>query len=76
MEKKVADQLVDMLAEAGIKRIYAVTGDSLNELNRAIKKQGKIQWIHVRNEVKLQLCLNKLQECYKGLFRMLNQKEG
>lgn len=50
MEKKVADQLVDMLAEAGIKRIYAVTGDSLNELNRAIKKQGKIQWIHVRNE--------------------------
>ena len=50
MGKKVADQLVDMLAEAGIKRIYAVTGDSLNELNRAIKKQGKIQWIHVRNE--------------------------
>ena len=50
MEKKVADQLVYMLAEAGIKRIYAVTGDSLNELNRAIKKQGKIQWIHVRNE--------------------------
>ncbi|MCO6564241.1 MAG: ubiquinone-dependent pyruvate dehydrogenase [Apibacter sp.] len=50
MEKKVADQLVEILADAGIKRIYAVTGDSLNELNRAIKKKGTIQWIHVRNE--------------------------
>ncbi|QYN50925.1 MULTISPECIES: thiamine pyrophosphate-dependent enzyme [Apibacter] len=50
MEKKVADQLVEILVDAGIKRIYAVTGDSLNELNRAIKKNGKIQWIHVRNE--------------------------
>lgn len=50
MEKKVADQLVEILVDVGIKRIYAVTGDSLNELNRAIKKNGKIQWIHVRNE--------------------------
>lgn len=50
MEKKVADQLVEILVDAGIKRIYAVTGDSLNELNRAIQKNGKIQWIHVRNE--------------------------
>ena len=50
MEKKVADQLVEILADAGIKRIYAVTGDSLNELNRAIKKKGTIPWIHVRNE--------------------------
>lgn len=50
MEKKVADQVVEILVDAGIKRIYAVTGDSLNELNRAIKKNGKIQWIHVRNE--------------------------
>jgi pyruvate dehydrogenase (quinone) len=50
MVKKVADQLVEILADSGIKRIYAVTGDSLNELNRAIKKNGKIKWIHVRNE--------------------------
>jgi pyruvate dehydrogenase (quinone) len=47
---KVADQLVDILVQAGIKRIYAVTGDSLNELNDAVRKQGKIQWIHVRHE--------------------------
>lgn len=50
MAKKVAEQLVDMLVEAGIKRIYAVTGDSLNEINDAVRRNGKIQWIHVRHE--------------------------
>jgi pyruvate dehydrogenase (quinone) len=50
MAKKVADQLVDMLVNAGIKRIYAVTGDSLNEVNDAVRRQGSIQWVHVRHE--------------------------
>jgi pyruvate dehydrogenase (quinone) len=49
-KKKVADQLVEMLVEAGIKRIYAVTGDSLNEFNDAARRNGKIKWIHVRHE--------------------------
>src|SRR6202012_866497 len=48
--KKVADQLVDMLLQAGIKRIYAITGDSLNELNDAVRRRPELQWIHVRNE--------------------------
>lgn len=34
----IAVQLVDMLAEAGVKRIYAVTGDSLNKVNDAVRK--------------------------------------
>jgi pyruvate dehydrogenase (quinone) len=50
MSKKVAEQLVGMLVQAGIKRIYAVTGDSLNELNDAVRKEPAIQWIHVRHE--------------------------
>ncbi|HWW42388.1 thiamine pyrophosphate-binding protein, partial [Pedobacter sp.] len=50
MSKKVADQIVDMLAGNGIKRIYAVTGDSLNELNDAVRRDGRIKWVHVRNE--------------------------
>jgi pyruvate dehydrogenase (quinone) len=50
MGKSVADQLVEMLAEAGIKRIYAVTGDSLNHINDAVRRDGRIQWIHVRHE--------------------------
>ncbi|MEP6677644.1 MAG: thiamine pyrophosphate-dependent enzyme [Ferruginibacter sp.] len=51
MGKKVAEQLVEILIQAGIKRIYAVTGDSLNEFNDAVRKtDGIIQWIHVRHE--------------------------
>src|ERR1700743_2906340 len=50
MAKNVADQLVEMLVNAGIKRIYAVTGDSLNQVNDAVRREGSIQWIHVRHE--------------------------
>lgn len=50
MAKKVAEQLVETLAEAGVRRIYAVTGDSLNEVNEAVRKSEDIQWIHVRHE--------------------------
>jgi pyruvate dehydrogenase (quinone) len=50
MKKRVADQLVDMLVQAGIKRIYAITGDSLNELNDAVRRRKDLQWVHVRNE--------------------------
>ena len=48
--KNVADQLVEMLIQAGIKRIYAVTGDSLNFINDAVRRNGGIEWIHVRHE--------------------------
>jgi pyruvate dehydrogenase (quinone) len=50
MSKKVADQIVEILVENGVKRIYAVTGDSLNHLNDAVRRSGKIKWIHVRHE--------------------------
>lgn len=50
MSKNVSDQLVETLVDAGIQRIYAVTGDSLNHVNAAIHRNGKIKWIHVRNE--------------------------
>ena len=50
MAKKVADQIVEMLVNNNVKRIYAVTGDSLNELNDAVRRNGKIKWIHVRHE--------------------------
>ena len=50
MAKKIAEQLIDTLVESGVERIYAVTGDSLNEVNEAVRKNNKIQWIHVRHE--------------------------
>ncbi|WP_209390071.1 thiamine pyrophosphate-dependent enzyme [Chryseobacterium sp. RR2-3-20] len=49
MAKNVAEQIVEMLENANVKRIYAVTGDSLNHLNIAVKKSS-IEWIHVRHE--------------------------
>jgi len=50
MSKNTSDQLVEALVEAGIQRIYAVTGDSLNHVNAAVHRNGKIKWIHVRHE--------------------------
>ena len=46
----VADQFAETLAAAGVKRIYGIVGDSLNGLTDAIRRQRKIEWVHVRNE--------------------------
>ena len=48
--KTVADQFVEILAAAGVKRIYGIVGDSLNGLTDAIRRQEKIEWLHVRHE--------------------------
>ena len=50
MTKKVADLLVDVLAEAGVKRIYGVVGDSLNGITDSIRLKKNIDWVHVRHE--------------------------
>ena len=50
MAKKIAEQLIDTLVKSGVERIYAVTGDSLNEVNEAVRKNDQIKWIHVRHE--------------------------
>ena len=50
MSKKVADLLVDVLAEAGVRRIYGVVGDSLNGITDSIRKRKSPEWIHVRHE--------------------------
>ena len=48
--KTVADLLVQTLAAAGVERIYGVSGDSLNGITDALRKQKQIQWIHMRHE--------------------------
>src|SRR3974390_2212567 len=50
MSKKVAELLVETLAAAGVRRIYGLSGDSLNGITDSIRAQKKIQWIHVRHE--------------------------
>src|SRR6202048_2498501 len=48
--RTVADQFVETLAATGVKRIYGIVGDSLNGLTDAIRRNGSIDWIHVRHE--------------------------
>ncbi len=48
--RTVADQFAETLSAAGVKRIYGVVGDSLNGFTDSIRRQGKIQWMHVRHE--------------------------
>ncbi|MFT7859292.1 MAG: thiamine pyrophosphate-dependent enzyme [Sulfurimonas sp.] len=50
MSQNISDHLVEMLVKAGVKRIYGVTGDSLNPVNDAVRRDGRLQWIHVRHE--------------------------
>jgi pyruvate dehydrogenase (quinone) len=49
-KKKVADLLVDVLAAAGVKRIYGVSGDSLNGITDSIRATKQLEWVHVRHE--------------------------
>jgi pyruvate dehydrogenase (quinone) len=46
----VADQLIEVLLQAGVQRIYGVVGDSLNPVVDAIRRTDGIEWLAVRNE--------------------------
>lgn len=48
--RTVADQFAETLAAVGVKRIYGIVGDSLNGLTDSVRRQGKIEWVHVRHE--------------------------
>ena len=41
--KTVAALLVDVLAQAGVERIYGVPGDSLNGMTEAIRTSKRVQ---------------------------------
>ncbi len=48
--KTVAKLLVDVLAEAGVERVYGVPGDSLNGITDSIRVRQDISWVGVRHE--------------------------
>ena len=50
MSKKVADVMWELLANAGVKRCYGIVGDALNPVIDALRRNGKIEFIHVRHE--------------------------
>ena len=50
MAQKIADMLIDSLASAGITRMWGLPGDSLNAVTDALRRDGRIQWLHMRHE--------------------------
>src|ERR1700740_2785474 len=50
VRKTVAELLVDVLAEAGVERVYGVPGDSLNGITDSIRVRQDISWVGVRHE--------------------------
>jgi pyruvate dehydrogenase (quinone) len=50
LAKKIAEVFVDVLAAAGVERIYGVAGDSLNGITDSVRKRQGIEWVGVRHE--------------------------
>src|SRR5258708_14880724 len=50
MARNVADLMWEMLEKAGVKRCYGIVGDALNPVIDALRRNGKIEFIHVRHE--------------------------
>lgn len=50
MKQSVATYLAKTLEAAGVKRIWGVTGDSLNGLSDSLNRMGTIEWLGTRHE--------------------------
>ena len=48
--KKIAELFVEVLATAGVERIYGVAGDSLNGITDSVRRRNGIEWVGVRHE--------------------------
>ena len=46
----VAEQFIEVLVQAGVRRIYGIVGDSLNPIVDAVRRTEGIEWVHVRHE--------------------------
>ncbi|GAA3675029.1 pyruvate dehydrogenase [Nonomuraea antimicrobica] len=49
-KQTVAEQFVDLLSRAGVRRLYGVVGDSLNPVTDAVRRHPAIEWVQVRHE--------------------------
>jgi len=50
MARNVADLMWGMLQKAGVKRCYGIVGDALNPVIDALRRNGNVDFVHVRNE--------------------------
>ena len=50
MNKKVCEMILDILAPVSTKQFFGMTGDTLNPLLDAIRRDGRFEWMGVRHE--------------------------
>jgi pyruvate dehydrogenase (quinone) len=50
MGKNVAQQLLDILKDVGVKQVFGVTGDALNFFVKAIEEQDQVEWVAMKHE--------------------------
>jgi pyruvate dehydrogenase (quinone) len=50
MSQTAAEYMAETLAQAGVKRVYGVVGDSLNGFTDALRRQKSVEWVHMRHE--------------------------
>ncbi|KAA1418391.1 ubiquinone-dependent pyruvate dehydrogenase [Mumia zhuanghuii] len=45
-----AEVMIETVKAAGVTRVYGLPGDSLNAFTDALRKDGSLDWVHVRHE--------------------------
>ena len=50
MARTVAEGMWEMLAAAGVRRCYGIVGDALNPVIDALRRNGSVDFVHVRHE--------------------------
>ena len=50
MSNTVCETLLEILAEAEVQQIFGMTGDALNPLLDAVRRDGRFEWIGIRHE--------------------------
>jgi pyruvate dehydrogenase (quinone) len=50
MTKTAGEYMAETLAQAGVKRVYGIVGDSLNGFTDALRRLNTIEWVHMRHE--------------------------
>lgn len=50
MATSIAENMVDQLVANGVRRVYGISGDSLNGFTDALRAEGTVRWVHVRHE--------------------------
>ena len=46
----IAELIVKTLRRAGVERVWGLPGDSLNAFTDALRRDGTLEWMHVRHE--------------------------